>query len=584
MKFLIGQINTTPCDFQGNLQKIQGQLVVAKTNKCQLAVFPELSIPGYLSQDLMFDHDFVERNLAGVERIQDFSKECPDLRIIVGCVGRNTKGVGKPFWNMALMIHNGYVKCQYVKQLLPFYDVFDEGRYFEPGQDTTVFEIDGVKFGLTICEDLWNDKEQEEANYLSNPVEEYRKLNVDCLINISSSPYSKSKPLMRQRMIEDIASSFPKGIIYVNQIGGQDELVFDGGSTYVQTKGSKYMGYDKEVRVREVMPYNYSDKGVFELDPAINWIARSDLLEHSCQYMKDMLVLGLKDYITKSGFKSIVLGSSGGIDSALVACLAAEAIGPENVHCIMMPSIYSSDHSLTDAKELHANMGCNEYKIPIAHEQVVRDLAMELLGQDGIDGQGKNSVADENIQARIRGSYVMWFSNAYGALTLTTGNKSELAIGYATLYGDMCGGYAPICDLYKMEVYEIAKQCYSKWIPKNIIDKKPSAELAEGQFDDNELLPYPILDKVIEFYIEENVHIYKDFLDRCMSDFIKLGIPSKEDPDTKITLPEDEYNKVIRRIDLNEYKRRQYAPGTKISRKSFGIGRRIPIVKGAKGQ
>jgi NAD+ synthase (glutamine-hydrolysing) len=572
MKFVIAQINTTPCDFEGNLKQILEGIRQAGESDCKLVVFPELSIPGYLSQDLMFDHDFVERNYECVGEIRDLSKSYPDLRIIVGCIDRNTKGVGKPFWNMALMIHNSYIMGRYKKQLLPFYDVFDEGRYFEPGKDTTVFEIDGLKFGITICEDLWNDKEQKEQNYFTNPVQQYRDLNVDCLINISSSPYSKNKPLLRQRMIDKISKGFPSGVIYVNQVGGQDELVFDGCSSYSQY-GDRCFPH-----VRAIMS-NYDDANPWyrclEIAPLDSLTESRDSLEHSSRYMKDMLVMGLRDYIAKSGFKSVVLGSSGGIDSAVVACLAAEAIGSENVHCIMMPSVHSSDHSLTDAKQLHKNMGCHEYEIPIDHLPVV-DMLVDKSGEyveAEEDGNRKsyNAVADENIQARIRGSYIMWFSNATGALTLTTGNKTELAIGYATLYGDMCGGYAPICDLYKMEVYDIAKKFYYNWIPKNIIDKEPSAELAEGQLDSNELLPYNWLDTIVEKYIERNIHKWKTFSkEHCMEAMERSGVNKEE------------FDKIIRRIDNNEFKRRQYAPGTKISRKSFGIGRRIPIVKGQK--
>jgi NAD+ synthetase len=559
MKFLIGQINTTPCDFSGNLGEIKNGINKAGKEGCKLVVFPELSIPGYLSQDLIFDHNFVERNYDCVGEVMKMSKCYPDLRIIVGCIDRNTKGVGKPFWNMALMIRNGFIKGRYKKQLLPFYDVFDEGRYYESGRDTVVFEIDGVKFGITICEDLWNDKEQKENSYAINPVQQYRDLGVDCLVNISSSPYSKNKPVKRQYIVDKIAASFPKGIIYVNQVGGQDELVFDGCSTYAQY-GSKVFPH-----VRALMPSNGCSKSqyrVFELDPKDSIEETRDTIRHSMGYVKNMLVMGLRDYLNKSGFNSVVVGSSGGIDSALVIALAAEAIGPENVHCIMLPSIHSSDHSLSDAKELHKNIGCNEYEIPIKHLDTVN-----MLSEKTLPNRTYNKVADENIQARIRGHYIMWFSNAFGALTLTTGNKSELAIGYATLYGDCCGGYAPICDLYKMEVYEVAKKFYSNWIPENIITKEPSAELAEGQLDSNELLPYPILDKIVEEYVENNVHTLEIFQDTL---------------DKDIDLDKEEYNKIIRRIDMNEFKRRQYPPGTKISRKSFGIGRRIPIVKGSK--
>ena len=565
MKFLIGQINTTPCDFKGNLAQILEGVRQAGESDCKLVVFPEMSIPGYLSQDLMFDHAFVERNYECVGQIRDLSKTYPDLRIIVGCVDRNTKGTGKPFWNMALLIHNGFIMGRYKKQLLPFYDVFDEGRYFEPGKDTTVFFIDDIKFGITICEDIWNDKEQKDHNYPDDPVQQYCDLKIDCLINISSSPYSKDKPFKRQQMVDRISKNFPFGIIYVNQVGGQDELVFDGCSTYAQYGDRSFP------HVREIMSAN-SDSAPYyrllELNPEQPFVDTRDIVRHSMRYVKDMLVMGLRDYLNKSGFKSVVLGSSGGIDSALVACLAAEAIGPENVHCIMLPSVYSSDHSLSDAKELHKNMGCHEYEVPIMHQPVVDNLVNKFIESGGNDNQiGYNKVADENIQARIRGSYIMWFSNATGALTLTTGNKTELAIGYFTLYGDGCGGFAPICDLYKMDVYAIAKEFYRHWIPENIITKEPSAELAEGQFDENELPPYFVLDKMVEEYVERNVHTFEGFM-------------SKNPNVTNLT--EEDYNKTIRRIDLNEFKRRQLAPGTKISKKSFGIGRRIPIVKGHK--
>jgi NAD+ synthase (glutamine-hydrolysing) len=563
MKFLIGQINTTPCDFKGNLEQIKDGVLRAGDNDCKLVVFPELSIPGYLSQDLVFDHNFVEKNYESVGEVVELSKQFPELRIVLGCVDINTKGVGKPFWNMALMIRNGFIKARYKKQLLPFYDVFDEGRYFEPGKDSVVFHIDGVRFGITICEDLWNDKEQKENHYSVNPIQTYRDLEVDCLINISSSPYSKSKPFERQRIIDKASKSFPKGVIYVNQVGGQDELVFDGCSSYAQ------YGCPVFPHVRALMPTQDDSEAcyrVFELDPEKKFAETRDQIRHSIKYVKNMLVMALRDYLNKSGFTSVVIGSSGGIDSALVICLAADAIGPENVHCIMMPSVHSSDHSLSDAKALHKNVGCKEYEIPIEHTDLVNILYAKTSPDNPY-----NSVADENIQARIRGSYLMWFSNAYGALTLTTGNKTELAIGYATLYGDCCGGYAPICDLYKMEVYDIAKKLYGDWIPENIITKEPSAELADGQLDSNELLPYPFLDIIVELYVEQNVHTWDIFLSKVSKEtFINGGVT------------EEEYNNIIRRIDTNEFKRRQYPPGTKISKKSFGIGRRIPIVKGSK--
>ena len=575
MKFLMGQINPTPCDFTGNLKQILKGISIAAEDDCKLAVFPELCICGYLTQDLMYDNAFIDKNYETIQRIKEYSKSFPDLRIVVGYIDRNTTGVGKPFKNVAIVILDGFIIAQYTKQLLPFYDVFDEGRYFEAGNETTVFNIDGRKFGLTICEDIWNDKEQEELSYTNDPLSQYRSLNVDCLINISSSPYSQGKPFLRHKMLERVCKFFPDGIIYVNQVGGQDELVFDGRSSYV--KANQFQG-------RSLMDEHYvlyqednSDPfyEVLSMDCEKPEIEGSSTARQRTEFLKDMLVMGLRDYIKKCGFKEVVIGSSGGIDSAIVACLAAEAIGAENVHCIMMPSVHSSDHSVNDAMELHQNIGCKEYNVPIEHLSVVGNLVdkfgLAVESADEGDKPNYNTVADENIQARIRGSYVMWFSNACGALTLTTGNKSELAIGYATLYGDMCGGYAPISDLYKGQVYEISRLFYANWIPENILNKAPSAELAEGQFDANELPDYDVLDVIIKAYVEDSVHT-----------LLAFGRWLKKNGISNFSVDPEEYYKMILRIDSNEFKRRQYAPGTKLSKKAFGTGRRIPIVKGRK--
>jgi NAD+ synthetase len=567
MKFLMGQINTTPCDFEGNLKQILDGIKEAGDGDCKLVIFPELSIPGYLCQDLMYDVDFIDQNNESIYAIREASKEFPDLRIVVGCIDRNTKGVGKPFKNVAIVIRNNYVIAQYTKQLLPFYDVFDEGRYFESGNETTVFRIDGRTFGLTICEDIWNDKEQKEHNYIGNPINQYANLDIDCLINISSSPYSQGKPFLRHKMLRRVSKKFPDGIIYVNQVGGQDELVFDGRSSYV--KANQFQG--STLMDEHYVLYNGADSNpsykVLEFDRDKSEVEGSSSARQRQEFLKEMLVMGLRDYIEKCGFKQVVIGSSGGIDSALVICLAAEAIGPENVHCIMMPSVHSSDHSLSDAQALHKAVGCPEYKMPVAHTQLVEDL-----GEKFNAGDDYYKVADENIQARMRGSYVMWFSNALGALTLTTGNKSELAIGYATLYGDMCGGYAPICDLYKTQVFDIARSFYKDFIPENILTKEPSAELAEGQFDSNELPDYDRLDVLIRAYVENNIHTIKSFKRWCEKNV------SGEAPEFEL----EEYSRMILKIDQNEFKRRQYAPGTKLSKKAFGIGRRIPLAKGKK--
>lgn len=587
MKVLIGQINTTPGDFIGNVDKITASLDTIKdqTEKVDLAVFPELTVCGYLSRDLMFEKNYVDKNLASVQEIVEYStnKHLRDVAIVIGYIDNNTCGFGKPFRNMLAVIKNGTIIGTYQKHLLPFYDVFDEGRYYEPGKEILVLKIAGQRVGFCICEDVWNDKGADGYSYNDNPIQRYRDVGVNVIVNISSSPFVVGKPPMREKMLTEVADNFT--LIYVNQVGGQDDLVFDGHSTIIAYKHVDFTLDSKEQTV------------ILDTSKHEGWRPQPTKIET----LHEMIVLGLRDYIQKSGFSEVVLGSSGGIDSAVVAALAAEAIGPENVHCIMMPSIYSSEGSVLDAKKLHEGLGCIEHKIKIDHVDFMHNINNSLVfGNQQIDyamanhhsnaGYATkytyNRVAEENLQARMRGMYVMYFSNAFNALALTTGNKTELATGYCTLYGDMNGGFAPISDLYKMDVYALAREINRRpianikknAIPKNIIDKAPSAELAPGQTDEASLLPYPILDTIVEAYVEHYVDTFAAFKEYV---FKKVNLEWYQ----KVIVwldgenSEENFKRIIRLININEFKRRQAAPGIKLSRVAFGTGRRLPIVK-----
>ena len=587
MRIFMCQTNTTPGDFQGNLAKIKLGIEAAFTSGVDLVVFPELTIPGYLCRDMMFRQGFVDQNLLALQEIVSYwnvlamkSKSRP--HVVLGYIDANRTGVGKPFRNMAAVIGEGVVIGTYQKQLLPFYDVFDEGRYFEPGNDLLVVKIGGERWGVCICEDVWNDKGSDDYNYRNNPLQKYRNIGVDNIISINSSPFVQGKPEQRMEML--LRSTTPHGtLVYVNQTGGQDELVFDGHSFIVQN------GHDVLVMMG-TEPYQVWDRGVGPI-----FGDKSDVLDRvsrdRMKHLKEALVLGLQDYINKSGFKEVVVSSSGGIDSAVVLALACEAIGAHNVHAVSQPSMYSSEGSIDDARALHKNLGCKDYTMPIQHL-----MQVELLKQAFIaEGQDYYKVADENIQARMRGNNVMWFSNATGALLLTTGNKTELALGYCTLYGDMNGGFAPISDLYKLDVYALASYINSvggEIIPKTIIDKAPSAELAPGQTDEGSLLPYPILDPIVRAYIEDYVGEFTKFVlwaQQPSETYLESAMPDVNDRPTSPVLKwlhrmgmeqaEAEYTRIIRMINLSEFKRRQAAPGIKVSKVAFGTGRRLPIVK-----
>jgi NAD+ synthetase len=580
MKILIGEINTTPGDFVGNKQAILDGLIKANHTDADLAVFPEMATCGYLVKDMLYQEGFIEENLAVVDAVATATRVNPKVTVILGYVDRNYSGKGKPFRNMAAVIRNGLVITRYQKRLLPYYDVFDEGRYFEPGDKPCVVEVAGHKCGISICEDIWNDKGVDDYNYAIDPVDDYRKLKVDTLINISASPYVQGKPSMRTHMLRKIADDFDI-LVYVNQVGGQDELVFDGHSTIIDKHGMVQLTFcpSLEPGVR----YSKPMFRVLDTNDPEDFLRKAPFPESELDQLYVALIIGLQDYVRKSGFKEVVIGSSGGIDSAVTAALACRALGPENVHCIMMPGPYSSKGSIRDAQKLHELLGCHEHKVPINSE----DLEVEIFnalekGQTRTELADRefNTVASENIQARMRGLVIMHFSNGFGALPLATGNKTELAVGYCTLYGDMNGGFNVIGDLYKKQVYQLAAYLNQmrKSIPEAIMAKAPSAELKPNQRDEEALMPYLQLDLITKAFIEDHITTYLGFYA-----WLKKGVknyPMFELHKFDLTGIGDKYDEMIRRIVNAEFKRRQACPCVKVSKVAFGIGRRLPIVQG----
>ncbi len=573
MKVTLGQINTTPGDFKGNIKQIVAGIKEAAAAEAHVVVFPELAVCGYLVKDMVYQEDFITANYEAIHKIGAVSRQFPKLTIVVGYVSRNTSGRGKPFHNSAEVIRNGISIATYHKRLLCYYDVFDEGRYFEPGTQPCVVEINEKRCSVAICEDIWNsDKGESEWAHNASPIQEYKELGIDTLLVLNSSPYQIGKSVTRRKLLLTLATSLNSNVVYVNQYGGQDELVFDGqsmvatpkegvidisgrGETYKTVdytrQGYTFDGTRRDGGLANPLPYEYVDELVGHF-------------ENTEEELYHVLTLGLRDYVHKSGFTDVVIGSSGGIDSALVIALSSAALGPEHTHCIRMPSMHSSDGSLVDASALHENFGCREYTMPIEHEPLVKQLD-SLLDIDEDD----NPVARENIQARLRGLTVMHMANAKGYLALTTGNKTEIALGYCTINGDTVGGYNPIGDLYKRQVYDMANyinKVFGNKIPQAIIDKAPSAELAPDQTDEASLMPYLYLDAIAESYIEDRISTYDAFVKWLRKHQIK--------PD----ITEDRYQEMLRRIDKMEFKRKQAAPIIKVSGQAFGTGRRMPLV------
>ncbi|MGD1001638.1 MAG: NAD+ synthase [Candidatus Brocadiia bacterium] len=539
MKVALAQINPTVGDFSGNAAKILDAARRAAALGAELAVFPEMSIMGYPPRDLVEHAGFVAGGLDALDRL---ARELP-LPAVVGFVARNETGEGKPLHNSAALIRDGRVVSVHHKSLLPTYDVFDEDRYFEPGRQPHVAPFGGRALGITICEDCWRIESSLRARYHFDPVPVLLREGAQVILNLSASPFTLGKQEVRRKLLADQARRLKLPIVYVNQVGGNDELVFDGGSMVVNARG-ELVALAKQFE---------EDLLVVDLDALPAAIAMPP--EQPAEAAFRALALGTRDYLHKCGFRSAVLGLSGGIDSALTAVIAAEALGAQNVLGVSMPSRFSSAGSRDDAKALADNLGIRYQTIPIeqVHQAFLDTLAPAFAGR-------QPDITEENVQARIRGTILMALSNKFGSMLLTTGNKSELATGYCTLYGDMCGGLAPIGDVPKMMVYEI-----SRWvnrekviIPLDSLTKPPSAELRPNQTDQDTLPPYELVDRVLRAYVEEQ----KD-----PREVIASGVDR--------AVVED----VVRRIETSEYKRRQAVPVLKITSKAFGYGRQVPIAK-----
>ena len=539
MKIGILQLNFTVGDFKGNSEKLVSAYERAVREGAELCVGSELGLCGYPPRDLLNRRDFVESH----ERaLREVAKRVSKVPLLIGGIEKTNQKAGRPLYNTAFLVEKGKTRAVARKILLPTYDVFDEDRYFEAGDKVGSVRIAGKRVGVTICEDIWNDEDLwPERRYRIDPVRELAKKGMDLLINLSASPWNIGKEKVRYRLLAEVAKREKIPVIQVNQVGGNDELVFDGRSLGVGVKGgllAQGAAFMEDVKVVDI--------GGKEEKPV--WAGDEEQVFQA-------LVLGTRDYLQKCGFQEVVLGLSGGIDSALVAVVAAEALGKDKVLGVAMPSRFSSAGSLADAEALAKRLGIRYKEIPIedTFAAMLRSIAPAREGRSG-------GLTEENLQSRIRGMTLMAISNDSGRLLLTTGNKSEMAVGYCTLYGDMCGALAVIADVPKTLVYRI-----SRWInrereiiPKNSIEKAPSAELRPDQKDQDSLPPYEELDRILESYVVNEGSI---------QGMVKKGI-------SKVLAEE-----VVRKIDISEYKRRQAAPGLKVTTKAFGVGRRIPLAQ-----
>ena len=547
MKIALAQTNSTVGDLCGNAKRMLEFARRAADSGASVVVFPELSLTGYPPRDLLEKQSFLDRT---EQHLTDLATESASLNLamVVGTVTRTGSATGHPIYNSAAVLKDGRVTFRQHKMLLPTYDVFDEARYFEPAAKQSPLALGGAVSALTICEDAWNDKQYwERRRYSRDPVEELVASGTRILISINASPYHMGKRAQRTEIFAATARHFQVPIVYVNQVGGNDQLVFDGTSFAMNPEG-------------EVIACAASfEEDLVLVDTEELTGERHENLAEECQAVYQALVLGTRDYIHKCGFERVIIGLSGGIDSALTAAIAVDAVGKENVLGVGMPGPYSSEHSITDARELARHLGIRFEVIPI---QIQYGAFLEILKPLFDGGASGIGVTEENLQSRLRGVTLMALSNKWGALVLTTGNKSELAVGYCTLYGDMCGGLAVISDVPKTLVYSLARvanQRHGAAIPENTFTKPPSAELRPDQKDTDSLPPYEILDHILRLYIENNEAPQR------IADAVHLPV----------TLVRD----IVNKVDRNEYKRQQAAPGLKVTTKAFGIGRRFPIAQ-----
>lgn len=550
MRVALAQINPTVGDIPHNCRKIVEFAHKAMAAGARVCVFPELSVIGYPPKDLLLKPQFIDDNLRAVSIVASHVK---GIDVVVGYAERNGDPVGRPLRNAVAVLRDGKVASRHFKTLLPTYDVFDESRYFEPGpadERCNLVDLGGVRAGLSICEDLWNDERMIVRRlYHQNPIQTLSAAGANVLINASASPYVVGKHDFRLKLFASQAKGTGLPLIYVNQVGGNDELVFDGNSVVLDGSGkviAQARDFAEDLLLADLPLPGVRDVG-----------GRIEKHRQGVESIYEALVLGLRDYVRKCGFKTVVLGLSGGIDSALVCALAVAALGKEQVTGVAMPSRYSSDHSMADARQLAVNLGVKFDVVPIEAAHVAFENMMA-----GVFAGLKADLTEENMQARIRGGILMAMSNKFNHLLLTTGNKSEVATGYCTLYGDMCGGLALISDVPKMVVYQLAEFVNHKagrdLIPRSTITKPPSAELRPNQKDQDSLPPYDVLDAILYRYVEE---------DQGPAQIIADGF----DPDTVM--------RVTQLIDRSEYKRRQAAPGIKVTSRAFGFGRRMPIAQ-----
>jgi NAD+ synthase (glutamine-hydrolysing) len=535
------QLNSTVGDFAANRQKLAAGYERAAALGAEFVLAPELFLCGYPPRDLLLRADFIETNLAA---LADTAKSIGPVPLCVGYVDQNAERPGRALRNSAAVLQNGTIVWRTHKSLLPTYDVFDEDRYFEPAKVVAPFEFNGHKLGITICEDIWNDEDfWPERLYRRDPIKELISRGAEIILNISASPWHDGKEKTRLAMLQRVARDERVPLAQVNLVGANDELIFDGHSVALNHRGEPLAlgkGFAEDIFVADL------DAGPAPAET--EWPARE-------RQIFSALSLGIRDYVHKCGFKSVIVGLSGGIDSALTAVLAADALGPDKVLGVSMPARYSSEGSLSDAGALAKNLGIRYEVLPIepVFQTVEKQLAKVFAGS-------RPNEAEENVQSRLRGVTLMALSNKFGALVLTTGNKSEMAVGYCTLYGDMCGALAVIADVFKTDIYKIARWLNREReiIPAASISKPPSAELRPDQKDQDSLPPYETLDAILDLYVVKNL---------SREEIIRSGF------DAAVV------NDVINKINFSEYKRRQAAPGLKVSPRAFGMGRRIPIAQ-----
>lgn len=541
MKITLCQHNNLIGNIEENTKKIIKSIEKSKSENSDLIVFPELAICGYPPNDLFFNSSFTKKAIDGIQKI---ASHCVGITAIVGGVDINNS-YGKKLFNAAFILQNGKIAEIYHKALLPTYDVFDEARYFEPDYKPLVFELKGLKIGVTISEDLWTSEVDiyptlGKPKYLYDIIAAYKKLEPDFMVNIAASPYSTSHQKYRYELLQRVQKKLNCPLYYLNQVGANTDLVFDGGSVIIKSDKNKFY-----------LPF-FAEK---EITIEHNSFISNNLLMTEIESLYSALILGIKEFFSKNGFKKAVLGLSGGIDSAVVAVLASHALGNENIHCVLMPSRYSSQHSINDAIELCKKNNIKYDILPIEKTFNVFENTLSKIFKDK-----QPDITEENLQARIRAVYLMAYSNKFSYILLNTSNKSEIAVGYGTLYGDMCGALSVIGDVYKTQVYQLAHYLNreKELIPVNIIQKPPSAELKPNQKDTDTLPEYNLLDSLLYYIIEMQMTI---------PDLIQKGYN------------EEVVKKVYNLVQKNEYKRYQAPPVIRVSTKAFGYGRRMPLVK-----